>query len=336
MAEVRITIFQRMLEKQLFPDNAFYKKSINAGQPNAASIEIPQSTGNSEPVLGGVNADYYNDANNEDNATALTPVVRINTKKTYSNTIIRPPAPYVFETLQDAELSYNKAAQIAEEQADNMNTGIANYIATQWAPTLAANIIATTGLPNPKGTVVTEQQRTSAVVAGGYVGLVKRFEYADLIPVQLAIKKQNITRGQWYALITPEQWDDIRRIENVVDFEKTGMVTMLKSGVIGQWGQIKFLDPRQNDRWGANILYDLTGAAVPLAYGGALNVNCLSAMLFFNDKYVERNEGAIKFFSRKNDPIYMGDIAQWGVRAGGTFRRLDSKGVIAVYEAQTT
>ena len=336
MADVRITVFQKMLEKQLFPDNAFYKKSKNAGQPNAKSIEIPQSTGNSEPVLGGVTSGYYDEANNETAATALAPVIRVNDVKTYSNTIIRPPVPYVFETLQEVELSYNKASQIAEEQADNMNTAIANYLAIAWAPAVLANgnIIATTGLNNAATPV--EQQRTSSVQTGGYTGLVKRFAYADLMAASLAIQRQNISRGTWYCLITPEQWDDIKRIENIVDFEKTGMETMLKKGNIGQWGAITFLDPRQNDRWNANVLYDTTSDAVPLAYGGALNVNCLSALLFFNDKYVERNEGGTRFFSRKNDPIYMGDIAQWGARVGGTSRRLDEKGVLAVYEAKTT
>lgn len=334
MAEVRITVFQRMLEKQLFPSNAFYKKSKNAGQPNAASIEIPQSTGNSEPVLGGVNSGYYDEANNEAAATALTPVIRVNDVKSYSNTIIRPPAPYVFEKLQDVELSYNKAAQVAQEQADNMNTGIANYIATVWAPTVQANIIATTGLPNPKVST-TEQQRTSSVAAGGYAGLVKRFEYQDLMAVELAIAKQNIQGGNWYCLPTPEQWDDLKRIDEIVAFDKTGIQTMLKDGIVGQWGKVKFLDPRQNDRWNANILYDITATPTPLAYGGALNVNCVSALLFWNDKMVERNEGGIKFFSRKNDPIFMGDIAQWGTRAGGTSRRLLEEGVIAVYEDQT-
>jgi len=335
MAEVRLIEFQRMLEKQLFPDNSFYKFSKNAGKPNVSSVEIPQSSGHDAPILGGVNSGYYTTSNDGNAATALTPVIKVNDKLTYSNTILRPEKPYVFETLQEEELSYNKASAIADEQADNMNTGIANYIATVWAADVANYIIPTTGL-NQAGT---EQKRSSNVVTGGYTGLVKRFAYEDLQALNLEIARQNITGGQWRALPTPELWEDILRIPEVVDYEKTGNETMLKKGVIGRWGKVLFLDPRQNDRWNANVLYDTTGgvgAEVPVAYDGALNVNCQSALLVWNDKYVERNEGAIKFFSRKNDPIYMGDIAQWGVRVGGSYRRTDGKGVICVYEAKTT
>lgn len=335
MAEVRLITFQKMLEKKLFPDNTFLKKSKNAGQPNAESIEIPQSLGGAEAVIGGVNSGYYTSANNLANASALTPVIRVNDKKTYSNIIMRPPNPFVFETLQDAELSYNKAQNVASEEADNLNTGIANYILTQWQPTVYAHIVPTVGL-DKSGTV---QKRTASTgTGGGYAGLVKKFAYADLLALEVSIKKQNVINGNWYALPTVELWDDLRHIQEIVDYDKTGNETMLKKGIVGKWGSINFLDPRQNDRWDANIMYDVTVPAtpVPVAYGGALNANCVSALLVWNDKYVERNEGAIKFFSRKNDPVYMGDLVNWGVRIGGASRRNDEKGVFAVYEAPTT
>jgi hypothetical protein len=337
VTEVKITIFQRMLEKKLFPDNDFTRYSRNGGQPNADTIEIPQSDGGNEPVLGGVNSGYDDVANNLANATALTAVVRVNTKKSYSNTIVRLPEPFVYETLQDVVLSYNKANEIATEEAENMNTAVANYIAIQWQPTLAANIFPTTGLPNPKSST-TEQKRSSSVVTGGYTGLVKKFEYSDLKNLSKQIKKQNVKGGQWYALLTPELWDDLTAIDEIVNFEKTGNETMLKQGVVGRWLGINFLEPRQNDRWGANILYDITTPAAPVkvAYGGTLNTECVSAMLVWNDRYVEKNEGGLMFFSRLRDPIYMGDIVNWGVRVGGASRRLDEKGTIAFYEAKTT
>ena len=53
MAEVTLTQFQRMIEKVTFPDNSFIKLSKNANQPDVETIEIPQSSGQDEPVLGG-------------------------------------------------------------------------------------------------------------------------------------------------------------------------------------------------------------------------------------------------------------------------------------------
>ena len=339
MAEVRITVFQRMIEKVVYAlNNEFYLRSKDAGQPNAQTIEIPQSSGLEEPVLGGVNSGYYTTSNHLNAATALDPVIIVNDKLSYSNTILRPPHPFVFETLQEVELSYNKAQQVAEEQGMNMKVAIANYIASVWNPTLAAYIIGTTGMAKGGAAPETRDTEGTTGAKSGYDGLVKRFQYADLLNILYQIKKQNLQGGSWNALITPEMWEDLLRIPEIVDYEKTGNITMLNQGVVGKWGPLQFHDPRQNDRWNANVLYDLTtpSAPVPVAYGGTLNANCVSAMLVWNDQYVERNIGNILFYSRKDDPIYMGDISQWGMRIGGSPRRLDGRGVIAVYETPTT
>jgi hypothetical protein len=335
VTEVKVQVFQKMLEKKLFPDNTFIQYSRNGENVNADTVNIPQSSGGSEPVLGGVNSGYDDVANNLANATALTPIIRVNTKKSYSNTIIRLPHPYVYETLQDQVLSYNKANEIATEEAENINQAVANYIAIAWQPTVAANIFPTTGLPNPKVSS-TEQKRTSTVATGGYVGLVKRFEHSDLVKMLKEIRKQNITGGRWFALITPDQWEDLLRIPEIVDYEKTGNQTMLKQGIVGSWGGVNFLEPRQNDRWNANILYDVTSTPVPVAYGGTLSTAMVSGMLIWNENFVEKSVGGLMFFSRLADPIYMGDIVNWGVRVGGTSRRLDEKGTMAFYEAKTT
>jgi hypothetical protein len=334
MAEVRISHFGRMLEKVLFPDNSFVNKSMNRNDPNVKQVEIPQSTGSSDPIIGGVNADYYDETSNLNTATELDGVIRVNDQKVYPMIIMRPPNPFVFETLQEVELSYNKAAEVAQEEGENMNTGIANYLLTVWAPTLAARIIPTTGL-DKSGTLQTRSAAGTTGSVGGYAGDVKRFAYEDLMKLSQEIRKQNVTGGTWYVLPTVEIWDDIKRIDQVIDFEKTGQVTKIEEGLIGKWGKLYFLDPRQNDRWEANILYDITVPAtpVPVAYGGALNANCVSALIAWNDKKVERNLGPLKFFSRKADPQLMGDISNWGRRVGGSSKRLDEKGVIAFYEA---
>ena len=333
MAEVRLTVFQGMLEKKLFPDNAFYAFSKNAGQPNAQTIEIPQEEDGEEPILGGVNSGYYTTANNLAAATALSPVIRVNDKLSYSNTIIRPPHPFVFETLQEVELTYSKASDVAQQQAQNMNTAIANYFATRWAQDTASYVVGTTGV-NKKGLIEVRDTTATTGAKGGYAGMVNRFAYQDLLNLLLLIKKQNLSGGTWRALPTPELWQDMLMITDIVDYEKTGNQTMLQSGVVGSWGGVLFMNPRQNDRWEANVLYDLTNpvAPVPVTYAGALNANCVSALMVWNDQYVERNEGGIKFFSRKDDPIYMGDIVQWGVRCGASKRRLDGRGVICIYE----
>jgi hypothetical protein len=332
MADVQLQIFQSMIEKNIFPDNAFYKNSKNAGNSNANTITIPQSSGLEEPVLGAVTAGYNTTANNMTTATALTPVINVNDQLSYPNVILRLPHPIVMETLQETDKPYNKAAIMAADQAQNINTAVANYAATQFMQDAAQYIIGTTG-KDKAGNV---SSRASAVTSkGGIATNVNRFGYEDLLLLEMMIKKQSIENGSWYALITPEIWDDMRRIENLIDYEKTGQSGMLEKGIVGKWGLINWLMPRQNSRWEANALYDITNinAPVPVAYGGTLNTNCTSAIIAWNDQFVERNEGGVEFFSTKKDPFYMGDVYNWGVRFGAAKRRADGRGVVGVYES---
>ena len=241
------------------------------------------------------------------------------------------------ETLQEAQLSYNKAAALASSQAENINTAVHNYALTQWAQDTSAYVLPTTGKTKDGVTTVRSAEGTTGAKSG-YDGNVYRFGYEDMLTLMETAKKQNIQGGQWYVLPTVEMWSDILRIEELVSYEKTGNETMLKSGVIGRWGDFMFLNPRQNDRWNANVLYDITTPTAPsvVAYGGALNANCVSGLIAWNSKYVERNPGTVKFFSRKDDPVYMGDIVNWGVRFGASKRRSDGRGVIGFYEAKST
>lgn len=338
MAEVRIKIFSRDLQKNLFPDNAFFKRSKVDPASSATSIDIPQAQSQVRAKIGNVQIDYDNSANNLADADKLTAIKRINTLLNYPNQNFFVPPVIIDKDNQDGELSYSKQQEIREEFAEELNTQIANWAATKWGPIVAGNILKTTGA----------LQRTSLII-GGYNGLVKRITKQDLLSLAKAAKKQQKMGGRWYILPTVEQWEDIMLIPDFVDFDKTGDKTLLRKGIIGTWLGFQWLEPRQNDDLEANIIYDTTVPTAPtkVDYVGVVDgdgrtiqtltptANSVSALLAWNDRMVRRSEGRNKVFFRANDPEFQADILSANVRFGASFGRSDNKGVLALVETRT-
>ena len=173
MAEVRVKIFSKELQKNLFPDNAFFKRSKKDPASNAQSIDIPQAQSQTRAKIGNVQIGYDTAGNNLADADKLTAIKRINTLLNYQNQNFFV-VPVVIDTNnQDGELSYSKQVEIREEFSEELNTQIANWAAVKWGPTVAGNILKTSDTAT----------RTSLVI-GGYNGLVKRISKQDLLNVE--------------------------------------------------------------------------------------------------------------------------------------------------------
>ena len=336
MAEVRVKVFSRDLQKNLFPDNAFYKKSKLDSASSAESIEIPQAGAHVKASIGNVQIDYDNAANNLSDADKLQALKRINDKKIYTNQNFFVPPVVIDKNNQDGELTYEKRSEIQEEFALELNTQIANYAAVNWAPTLSGNILQTSGTETRTG-----------LVTGGLAADVKRTTFQDILAVKKAFQKMNLPGGgNVYALPTPEFWEDIMLIPEFRDFEKTGMQTLLKNGTIGRWLGITWMEPRHNSELNANILYDMATPATPtkvdyqtVQVGGrdllqiTPTTTTVSGILFWHDKMVRRSEGRNNVYFRNNDPEYQADILSSNVRFGATSSRADEKGIIALVES---
>lgn len=337
MAEVRVKIFSRDLQKNLFPDNQFFKKSKVDPASSAESIDIPQAQAQASAVIGNVQIAYDTAGNNLNDADKLTAIKRINTLLTYVNQNFFVPPIVIDKNNQDGELSYSKQVEIREEMSLELNTQVANYSAIKWSPSVVANMVKTTG----------SATRTS-LVTGGYAGLVKRTTFQDILNVKKLFQKMNLPAGQIYALPTPEFWEDIMLIPEFRDFEKTGMTTLLKTGTIGRWLGINWFEPRHNESLNANILYDNTTPATPIKidYTDAVvdgrtvkviapNANTVSGVLFWHEKMVRRSEGNANVYFRANDPEFQADILSCNVRYGASNGRSDEKGLVALVETRT-
>ena len=323
----------REVERAIIPASSFVNLSQNIGQAGAETIYRNRRLPLTKMVLGDLQADTFNPANHETAAAAATRVIVADDQSSYQSDVLRLADALVTSWAQEQVSTYDRGRQLARDITERADLDIATYVITKWAPTIAANIIPTTGI-NKDATVT---KRSSAVAAGGYAGLVLAFAFQDLENMLVAIRKQGVVGGKWYALPSVEQWADIRLIDQVTDYQKTGLVDQLGRTILGSYGNVTFLDARQFDEWGSNILYDTTtpGAEVPIAYAGALSVAMVGAMLVWNESYVERSGTALKIFERMDDPDVLGDIRNAALRIGARQSRSDQKGVIAMIETPT-
>ena len=323
MAEVQNIKFSKEFQRNLVPDNSFYLKSKkdSAPAPDVTTVEIPQAGTAVSSTFGALQDGQANLAN----ANSLTPIVRLNTKKSYSINVFGTE-PVALQSIDLNTFSYNKRSELFQEHADVVNNQIGNFAAIEFAQDTANTdlIVSTTDTAT----------RTSDVV-GGYAGLVKRIAKEDIINIKRLFHRMNISgvENGLYSLITPEQWQDLLLIPEFVDYEKTGIESKLKQGLVGRLLGFEFY-VRQNESLNANVLYNETTKA-KIAYQAAPAVTDTSAAIFWHQSLVRHTQGAAQVFLQKNSPVYKSDVMSTDARFGATKSRLDGKGVVSLVETAT-
>ena len=133
-----------------------------------------------------------------------------------------------------------------------------------------------------------------------------------------------------FSLITPDQWEDLILIDELVNFEKTGVESKLKLGIVGMFMGFQFII-RHNDEIDANVLYNPSTDA-KIAFGATPPGDETSAAIFFHRDFVRRTEGNAEVFTQLKSPTFKSDLMSVDVRYGATKSRLDGKGIISLVE----
>lgn len=319
MAEVVKTRFLREFQRNLFPQNDFWRNSRqDSGADDNAAIEIPVAASKVGSTFGPVQAGQVDGAN----AASLAAKVRLNNKKSYAVQVFGTE-PTALQLIDLDTISYDKRQELYAEHQEVINTEIANYAAIQFAAETGGNILVTTGTA-----------RANQVTGGGG-GNVKRIVKADIVNVSKTFMRMNISGipGGLFALITPEQWEDLLLIPEFVDYEKTGRESLLREGKVGRLMGITFLLPRHNPALNANVVY--TAGTTKLAYGAAVTGNERSAAVFWHSGLVRTAPGRGKLYFDKDNPLYKADIMSADARFGATQSRADNVGVVSLVEDTT-
>ena len=309
MAEIRPIKFSSELQKQLFPENSFYKKSITESGIgiNVESVEIPQAANVGDVGVG------------EPGTLPLTIVKRTDDLKSYPVAQLYMKEPTLITDENEIVINYNKRADIQNAYALEINTKAGDIAATAWGGNLAANIVRTTDTAT----------RTTEII--GATGTRKRIAYADLVSLKGAINRQNTPAGQWWALWTAAMIDDLFLIDKLTDADKV-QIAKVQDGEIGKiFGIMSMM--RHNDKLGhAGIIYDNTGTPVKKAVGAAVAAADNAGAIIWHNRLVRHAEGHAKTYINRDKAEYLGTIINSKVRFGATFNRSDEKGIVTLVE----
>jgi len=310
MAQINPIKFSKELQKQLFPDNSFYKKSrIETGI--GASVETVEI-----PVSGDVGAAK---SGNPTLPLAINP--RTDTKKSYPVEQLYTN-PYLVTREEDIVLNYSKFTDLANSLAMSLNTRAANIAATEWGATLSTNIVRTTGSTG----------RSTAVT--GTTGNRKPIVKANMLDVRNLFNRMNLPdmgRGSIWGILTPDMVDDLLNINEFVDSDKTGELSKLKNGEIGYILGMNLL-MRNNDVGSTGIMYNVD-ATTKRTVDETLATTDNAAAIFFHKSMVRHAEGhAETIINRKPAGYLGGTIVESVVRFGATYDRPDQKGIVALVE----
>jgi hypothetical protein len=310
MAQISPIKFSKELQKQLFPDNSFFKKSRTETGIGAdvESVEIP--------IAGDVGGAL---SGNPVLPVAITS--RTDTKKSYSVEQLYTK-PYLVTREESIVLNYDKISDLAQSLSMSINTRAANIAATEWGATLSSNIVRTTGSTG-RASVVT-----------GTTGNRKPIIKADMLDVRKLFNRMNLPslgKDSIWGILTPEMVDDLLNIAEFVDADKTGELSKLKNGEIGYIMGMNLM-MRNNDIGSTGVMYSID-AGIKRTVDEALAVTDNAAAIFWHKSMVRHAEGhAETIINRKPAGYLGGTVIESVVRFGATFDRTDQKGIVALVE----
>jgi hypothetical protein len=222
-------------------------------------------------------------------------------------------------TLTDAlEVSYDKRASILFNHLQTLRTKIADMFAVEWSPSLAANMVRTTG-------------SSRAAYGSGQTGNRKKVTRADIGEMARLRARMDYGSQGWLMLVPADLMADIRGIDEFMTADKIGSANLIEGAV----GRLFGFDIMERSRAG---LYDNTGTPVKKALGASMAAADNLGIIAWHPSAVRRALGTdgnngIQVFIKEKDPLYYGDVFSAQVNAGGASARTDQKGTIALIEA---
>lgn len=310
MAQISPKLFSKELATQIFPSNVFYTKGfkdVAAGDVNSVDIPIAGNLG--EAKIG-------------QPSLPVSIGTRTDDVKNYALQQIYAE-PVMITREEDIVLNYNKLQDIARSMGEAISTKCADYAAQAWGSSASGFILGTSG-----------SARATSLV--GATGNRKAIAKADILKIRNAILKTGLSQNGWIGVITPDQHDDLLNIAEFVDYEKTGVESKLKEGIIGRLLGIDFM-VRWNATYGSIGLHYTANGAAKKAISDAISATDTAAAMFFHPNYVRYAEAFPETIINRKPAGYLGaTIIEAIVRFGATQSRGDGKGVITLVETTTT
>lgn len=298
-------VWAKDIEENIYPDNSFYLQSKDDSDwVEGNKVHTPEA-GTAPSV--------------QKNRAALPATVskRIDSDYTYSIDEYTTD-PIVLQKTEEVEVSYNKRQSILFDHTEKLRTEVAENMAYNWAPSIAANLVRTTGTAR-------------AAYEAGQTGNRKAIVEADIIELNRILDRMDVSKEGRFLGLPANLQADLLKIDRFTSLDKIGSAVALQKGVIGM---IMGFQVYVRSTF---LRYDNSGTPVVKAVGSAVAAADNLACLAWHKSFVRRalgkeGNGGIEIFMAEKDPTFYGDVFSALVRAGGKKVRNDQKGVLALIE----
>jgi hypothetical protein len=237
---------------------------------------------------------------------------------TYPIDTISTEATYIPDA-DTIELSYDKRSSVIKDHFGVLGETSARDILDRWYPSLAANIVRTSGAATP-------------VYLTGQTGTRLRATVTDLeagkTAMNLTTKRES---GNRLAIMSEGFYNQLKSDTSVLNKD-----TMDSKGAVWSNGDLIKLHGFDIVRTDVTGRYDNTATPVKRSFQNMVDqvfaATDNDVMLLVDLQYVHFALGEVKFFENLKDATHQGDIYSALVRLGGRLERNDQIGVIAVIQ----
>lgn len=281
----------------LFPDQSFAVRSIDdSAFVDNKTVHLPQAGAVPNVVR---NRSSY----------PATIAQRTDVEVTY-NLVEFTSDPTHITDIDEIEVSYAKRQSVLREHIEQVRAKMFAYLLSLWCPSLAGQMVSTTGATRPGA-------------APGATGTRKAMTKADVAKIKLLFDSQDIPSDGRTLLLDASMYNDLISDSTLTNREFTqatsapgsvgnlyGFDVMLRSSV----GRMATGNAGSKDPDAANVATDN-------AFG-----------LAWHRDYVRRALGDVKVYADEDKPEYYGSLFSTMARAGGAKYYTNQRGIAALVE----
>jgi Phage capsid protein len=222
--------------------------------------------------------------------------------------------PVVIEDASNVQLSYDKMESVLGDHVGVLNELILDNILNVWMPTLAANMIRTTGAAVPAHLPISTGTR-------------KAFTLNDMKLARVTLNKQKVLRKDRFAVMSEDMWSQLEgQLQAMPAKDYSVVMDPIEGEIRRLYGFTIITTP-------VMPVYDNAATPVVRAVGAAGTIADNDAVLFYQKNHLELALGEIKFFETPNSAIDYGDVYSALVRMGGRKRYANETGVVVLIQA---
>lgn len=299
---LNISIWQKTLVENFYPDNSFASKSVDDSVFVSAHKVIIPNAGKPSKVVKNRQTKPATVSERTDNDIEYV-IDELTTD------------PIYIPNIDKVELNYDKRNSIiSNDRAQLQNEAHLNLLDRWGKGVKPANFLLTTGTKE-------RDAHTSETATGKRKCITKE----DLLKIMTRMDADNVPEEGRYLLLDAYMYADLLADLSESDRWMFQNSANMQKGVLG-------------NLYGLNIMKRSKVLRVKndktlLSWSEDAVAGELAAGLAWHEKSVSRALGEIKIYDSINNPLYYGDIYSFLLRTGGSVRRYDNKGIYLLAEA---